>query len=259
MGGKGSGRKKLVPDQPDIVPAVDLNLLPEYMNGKPVWERMEGESSEQFAAFQVYRDLNPMTRSVAETWRLLRELRQEALNIKRRARGLPDRAFRPKAYNSRLEIWSREWSWVDRAERYDEFLDRQRIASRVKEVMDMSNRHITMAGLLQNKAVKRLKEMTDGELTPRLVLEYISESIKIERGARGEIPEFFKQKHIEEGRHRPVTDGPEEAATDQAKQEILRRLDQIAKRKAEQAKQQHAAEDADTANAQPERKIGLVV
>lgn len=198
--------------------ATQAKLAEESPTGRQPWERLESERTKPWIAFQTYRDLGPK-RTLAETSRQLygpREKQPDDPSIKvPRARSV-----------TQLKRWMVENNWVSRAVAYDLHLDRVRQETAVTEVQKMVERHIGISGLIQQKAVNALKEMDVEQLKrlPKVVLEYLVEGAKMERLARGEATEMVAEK---------AKGTVSNEATVSAKEELLRRLESIAKRKSE--------------------------
>lgn len=134
------------------------------------WERQPREGTKPFEAFVIYRDQGPK------------------------------RGQRPtaKAIGKSLRLivkWSQRWRWVERARAWDEELDRQNRASQVAAVKEMRERHAREALALQEKALKRLKELKREELSASDVLRFFVEAAKLERVARGE-PETIQEQRL---------------------------------------------------------------
>lgn len=120
------------------------------------WEQQPGESSKAFEAFATYRNLGP-ERSIQKTSQKLSK------NM------------------TTLKGWSRKWSWVERSRAYDREMDKQAHAQAVREVRQMTNRHIRIAMNLQAKALRALETMDEEQLTPKMTLAFLKEATKLER------------------------------------------------------------------------------
>lgn len=79
-----------------------------------LWERLPGETPEAYGAFCVYRDLGP-ERGLDKAYRASKG---------RETGGAP----------GRWNEWSRRWTWLARAEAYDDHLDALEMALREKEL-----------------------------------------------------------------------------------------------------------------------------
>lgn len=128
----------------------------------PIWERLPGESAKAFEAFRLYRDLPPSERSVREVARRLNK------NL------------------TTIAQWSSKYRWVERAQAWDDEVDRRAREAHLRAVKEMRERHARYAVALQMKALDRLKQMDPDELEPLEVLKFIVEAAKLERLARGE-------------------------------------------------------------------------
>lgn len=70
------------------------------MTDGPIWERQPGETDKAYAAFRLYRDMNPSTRSITAA-------RQQS----------------GKTSDRQWEEWSGKYAWVERAAAYDAWSD----------------------------------------------------------------------------------------------------------------------------------------
>ena len=125
------------------------------------WDRQDKETSQQFEAFTVYRDLGP-GRSTAQV------------------------ATRTNLPYKRLASWSAKWAWVARAAAYDDEQDRQWRGEVATKRRDMARRHARLASALQAKVVERIRTLEAHELTPASLGQLLDLSARLERGAWGE-------------------------------------------------------------------------
>lgn len=138
------------------------------MTHKP-WERELGESTKAFHAFTIYRDLGPTERSLPKVCQMYASKRSLLGQMKR---------------------WSKKWQWVQRAQAYNDHLDKLRLEEHEKNVIDMKKRHLTLAKALQAKAAEKLKDLeaADFKKIPDLV-KTIVEGVRLERLTLGEATE----------------------------------------------------------------------
>lgn len=133
------------------------------------WERLTGESSRGFTAFCLYRDMG-----------LLRSIRKLAKS--------GDGPFSKDA----LGRWCKQWKWVERCERYDDYLEKDKRLSKEKEQRQMYDRHTNVALLGMNVAVKGLealltKVQQDGsKVNPADLTRLFETCVRVERIARVE-------------------------------------------------------------------------
>ena len=120
------------------------------------WERQPGESEQAFEAFRIYRDLG-MKRSNAEVCKQLSKSRQL------------------------ISRWKSNYNWDERVRAYDNDLEKQQHAEAVKNLKDMTGRHIKIAMSLQRKALEELDRMKVEDMTPRDIKEYIKMATELER------------------------------------------------------------------------------
>ncbi len=121
-----------------------------------LWERQKGESEQAYEAFSIYRDLG-LQRSNAKVCERLSKSRQL------------------------ISRWKARYDWDERARAYDNELARQAHAEAVKDLKDMTGRHIKMAVQLQAKALEALKELKPEEMTPKDIKEFIKMATELER------------------------------------------------------------------------------
>ena len=125
------------------------------------WERRLRESAKAYAAFVVYRDLGA-ERSTAAVARSLG-----------RSKTLIDR-------------WSSRHGWVARARARDDEIDRQTTAAKLREAVEMEDRHGRAAVALQARALQALKDIQGDKVSPRDLTYMMDIAVKIERLSRGQ-------------------------------------------------------------------------
>lgn len=121
-----------------------------------IWERQPGESVQAFEAFKVYRDLG-LKRSNQEVCKQLSKSRQL------------------------ISRWKAAWNWDERVRAYDNALEREAHKEAVKNLKDMTSRHIRISVQLQNKALEALQKMKVEDMSPRDIREYIKLATELER------------------------------------------------------------------------------
>jgi hypothetical protein len=162
------------------------------------WEKQKGESKPAFDAFARYRDMPN------------RSLRQLAREL-----------------NKSLDTiggWSRNWGWAQRVEAWDMDQDRILRETHTRELVDMTDRHVSQALMLQNAVIQRLQSLFDpaGEpteallrLSPASLSRMLEVGVTIERTARGLAGERIAVEHSGEVPHRDaelarrIADDPE--------------------------------------------------
>ncbi len=138
-----------------------------------IYDRLQSESEESFAAFQAYRDSGP-TRTIAKT----------AAEVGKS----PDMSGK----------WAAKYHWVERARAWDAEVDRQRTEGALDAVREMRKRQINIAVSMQQLAATELlklarKARAEGEdvvLSPDLILKLAKEGAALERLVRGESTEI---------------------------------------------------------------------
>lgn len=125
------------------------------------WERQPAESDTAYNAFQVYLKLTERTFSkVAE------QLQKSSTLIRR---------------------WAKKYSWRERADAYDNEINRKAMAEASEEYAAMIVRQLQIGRLLQGKAANAIRLMELNNLPPKYLpalIEMIKAGVKIERSAR---------------------------------------------------------------------------
>ena len=130
--------------------------MPKRTEPEVLWEQQPGESAKAFEAFAASRDMG------AE--RSLRKLTQQLhKNL------------------TTIRDWSVKWNWQERVRAYDRELDRQAREQAVRSVRQMTDRHIRIAMQLQAKAVRALENLDEAQLTPKMMLAFLTKATELER------------------------------------------------------------------------------
>lgn len=130
-------------------------------NNKP-WERQKCESAQAYEAFSLYLEMG--------NERSIRRVEQELHKS-----------------HALIGRWSSKYEWTERIREYTNELKKQEIEEAKKNIKDMQKRQIQTALLLQKKAVKALESLDISSLSPREILQFISEGTRIESDTRKEI------------------------------------------------------------------------
>jgi hypothetical protein len=91
-----------------------------------------------------------------------------------------------------LQHWSSRWKWVERCQKYDDYLEYQDRLQQEKERREMHKRHAKMGMLAQTFAVRKLEKMAsrieqdEERVPPGEVARILDIGVKVERLARGE-------------------------------------------------------------------------
>lgn len=145
------------------------------------WDRQEGEPTLWFARFERFR-------AMGDSRTLL-----GCLNAEQDERGT-------KKHSSCLSgAWQeavKQWRWRGRATAWD---DHQRALARQEEGNELAQRRkvwIAQAQGLQNKATERLLSMDADELSPRDLLAFFTEGLRLELLSRGEAESVTEQRIV---------------------------------------------------------------
>lgn len=140
------------------------------MASKPKpWERQTNETTKQFEAFQVYRDMGTSRsiRAVAE------ELGKSETLIGR---------------------WSSANEWVARCEEWDMEQDRIAREAQKKEIVAMRKRHANLAEAMLVKAAKALVKIPEEEINAAGLSKMVETASKLERLSRGDVGEVIEER-----------------------------------------------------------------
>lgn len=222
----------------------------QVMDGRPCWERLNGERGKAFAAFQHFRDQGP-TRTMRATAQMLIKTFDKAFDQQEEeeliAQGKtrqPKRHMSPIKKESTaigtLHNWATKYAWQERAEFFDRHLDRQRIEQMETDTRHMATRHIEFSTTLIDLAKKKLEQFQAGDLSPMEALKFGAEGVKIERLTR------MRQGEAT-GIEEPIVPGEVKSS---ARDELKRRIDAIAEKKAAERERAAAAVAEKAAEAQ---------
>jgi len=136
-----------------------------------IWDRLPNESTKAYAAFCVYRDLGP-ERSLDKAGQKLDKPRSRKW----------------------LGEWSAKYKWVERAEAYDDYIEKLKRKEREEAIAEMAERQARIAIAFQQRVAQRLQELDPSELSPADMARWFDIAAKIERLNRGEPTEIGKQE-----------------------------------------------------------------
>ena len=131
------------------------------------WEKLKGESFQNYSAFCVYRDMG------AE-----RSVRKAVESVE------TDKRKIMKRYDV-WRGWSSQYRWKERAADYDKHLERLKQTELRKLIEALGEKHRAVAGKMLDVVSKKLDIMNPEELTQGNVTEWMSTAIKAEREAVG--------------------------------------------------------------------------
>ena len=150
-----------------------------------VWDRQAKESLRAFKCFCVYRDM-PY---------------KDADNITRKQieRGRSARAVAKETGVTFYTIgdYMRKHDWTMRAAAYDTHIDRLKREQSEAEIVKMHKFHAAAGTALIKRAMRRVLNLEDDEISTADVVRMIDKGVKIERISRGESTERqdIKQEH----------------------------------------------------------------
>jgi hypothetical protein len=142
----------------------------------PEWERQPFDGSRTYLYFCVYRDMDPLERSIKKT-----------AEETKRSLGM---------------LWniSSRWDWAKRAEAYDLHMQRLKLAAYEQARIEMAERQAKEGMTLQSVAMGGIRDLIDergqvkANLTPTEIVRLLETGVRIERLARGESTENVDEK-----------------------------------------------------------------
>lgn len=155
------------------------NKRPQMPSGEP-WERMDGETVQQYEKFCAYRDMR-YTAPAGDG-----ELPKLDLTRERSIRGL---AKKLGLSRKTLEPLSARFRWVDRCEAYDLYILRRLKEKGEAEILQMHENHAMIASQMLKKALRGLLKLSDDDLDAADIVRMVDVGVKIERLSRGESTE----------------------------------------------------------------------
>lgn len=163
------------------------------------WNKMRGETARAYAAFLSYKALPARDRSLKKA-------------VIAHYGGFSASKLR------QYQTWSALHMWVDRASQWDQYIETQSTVAKLEQIKQMQGQHLNIAQALVTMAVKRLKNMSDLELTPADMLRFLDDGIRIQRLSLGE-PDSIQASIKEET--------TEIAFTEMSDEQLIQRIVQL--------------------------------
>lgn len=132
------------------------------MSKENLWERQPGESVQAFEAFKIYRDLG----------------------LKRSNRAVCEQLSKSRQLITR---WKSKYQWDERCRAYDNELEKEAHREAVKNLKNMTSRHIKISLQLQEKALQALQSMDPKGMTPKDIKEFLKMATDLERLNRSSV------------------------------------------------------------------------
>jgi hypothetical protein len=158
---------------------------------KAPYERQDGESKQAFEGFVVYRSLG-----------LTRNLRDVGRKIGKN--------------HSLIKRWSSQHNWVERAQAFDNEMDKRAILENAQLRKQMVKDHAEVSRQLLQKVKVAIEHIKPETLSPYEIAKLLEIAVKIERLSRGESTDISEISHSGE-----VTEKVNE-------QDIFKRVEQYA-------------------------------
>lgn len=137
-------------------------------SNKP-WEPVENESSKNYEAFCIYRDMGTQ-------------------------RSLSKVAKKLKKSETLMGRWSGQFNWVERAAAWDSEQDRIARQKQIEDIKKMRKKHADLAVDMLVKAAKALKIIPEDEIKPADISRMVETASKLERISRGDVGDVIEER-----------------------------------------------------------------
>jgi hypothetical protein len=131
------------------------------------WERLTGETGIAYAAFCAYRDYGPER------------------NIRKAVETVYAGADKVEKRYRMWRGWAAQFRWRERAEDYDQYLDRLKQTELRKTIEDQGKVHRMVTGKMLQVVTKKLELMNPADLSQGTVKEWVETAIRTEREIAG--------------------------------------------------------------------------
>lgn len=141
------------------------------------WLKWDGETEDDYARFQCFRDLPPPRRTMENAY-----LVYTGGSYAGQDRETP---LVPSAWRGLRN----KWHWGERAQKYDRWKEKSQLEAErdgtLQAWREMGERHAREAMALQQKALERLQSLNPRELSAAEVRQFLVQAATLERLARG--------------------------------------------------------------------------
>jgi len=131
------------------------------------WGKLEGETSNAYAAFCVFRDLGA-DRNI-----------RKAVEAAEHDKGKRDRRY------SVFRNWAAQYRWKERTVDFDRYLEQLKQTELRKTIEAQGEKHRQVTGKMLDVVLKKLDTMNPDDLSQGSVTEWVNTAIKSEREAAG--------------------------------------------------------------------------
>lgn len=152
-----------------------------------IWERMAGESVQQYEKFCAYRDMR-YTMPEPDKDGHVPESAVPKLDITRE-RSIRGLARKLNMSRKALEPLSAKFRWVERCDAYDLYILQRLRDKREAEVIKMHETHATIAAQMLKKALGRLLTLPAEAISAADLVRMVDVGVKVENLSRGESTE----------------------------------------------------------------------
>lgn len=140
------------------------------------WEKQQGETAKQYAAFCAYRDLPAANRTLKNAWKVYRNK--------------PD----PGSVSSHFRGWSAKNAWVNRASAYDMHVDEQRRLNFQAQRLSEREKRQHVVRALETMLAKVMNTQNKDSLSPQELNTLANAASKVLNESRVEFDDLPTQR-----------------------------------------------------------------
>jgi hypothetical protein len=151
------------------------------------WLKWDGETDDDYARFQCFRDLPPPRRTLDNAY-IVHTGGVYAGRDRPALTGSPSNDYAHRIPSSWKKLQAK-WHWRERAEKHDRWKEKTQLEAErdgtLQAWREMGERHAREAMALQQKALERLQTLNPRELSAAEVRQFLVQAATLERLARG--------------------------------------------------------------------------
>jgi hypothetical protein len=150
------------------------------------WERLTGESGAAYAAFCCYRDFGADRNIRKAAVRYADSSESDGIGgvgTEQHQGSKPSNSTQAAKRYRVWRLWSMRFRWRERAEAYDQYLDRMKQTELRKTIEEQGKVHRMVTGKMLEVVNKKLDMMNPEDLSQGTVTEWVETAIKADRVA----------------------------------------------------------------------------
>lgn len=139
--------------------------------GIELWQKQPAETAWEYAVWSAYRDMYPAARP---------QYRDAARTCNTST-----------AVAKRLSM---KWSWAARMNKWIEHVDAEMLLDKKNLIIDMNNKHVTLASKMADKISKALEALDPAFMKPNEITQMVKAMTEMERKAKADLVDVEEQK-----------------------------------------------------------------